>query len=469
MSGTEQSRGIVDPLYLTCLRHYWDGDLNRAKSQLFNTINSSTSTSTDLYLYRFWIEILDEEKDRSELDSLMVHLNSLARNSGADATLFYALVGLIHWRKGEIDAAKMMVRSLDHSERNLYADELSYHLSKDQAVNHDISWLESYESRDYIVIESVINHLVAQKDFSRACYTAKANQSFFPQAALFDKVKLALVLEIGPYGDVLEVSLRLSAQFPHRSNYKIAVGLSQLRLKLYEQSIASFNLVISQGETSNPNLYCFLGQSHSALYKQHRRQIDFDRGAAAYDKAIEIAKKQGLSIYNYANLKMRLKEMNQQQNVELTGKFWLAQMLPQSFASLRTRDEGDIQFIRRPLGAEAKPGDLCVFVYNDKKAQTEDNFWRLAALYKVVEEPEWDPIHRYHSLLSLQFRHEIALPLDIEIADGSSEKVYSAEDPRKYSVFAMDDRAFDIIIDNICDSLEDGDDLSATLNSLRTA
>ena len=93
----------------------------------------------------------------------------------------------------------------------------------------------------------------------------------------------------------------------------------------------------------------------------------------------------------------------------------------------------------------------------------------MAALYKVTEKADWDPIYRYQNLLELQFRHEIAVPLNIKISDERNGAAYDSEDPRKYDVFEMDQGAFDSIIESVCDTLGQEDQLSQVLNELKTA
>ncbi|NRA65566.1 MAG: hypothetical protein HRU19_13845 [Pseudobacteriovorax sp.] len=469
MASQQSSLNIVDPLYLTCLTHHWNEDLPKLKRQLYSALRTGEQASTDIYLYRLWIDIASHDDTFTDLRALKDHLNTLASDSGGDASLYYSLIAMIHYELGEVEAAELMLSSISRSQRDLYSEELRYYLRLHEEDSPEWDWIYDFASCDYIVVEKLVDSLVVRGRFAEACELSQYAAKYYPQSYIYEKVKLEVVRAVGPFSDVIEIVSSLAEKFPMRHQYQYLKGLSLFRTKRYEEAANCFESAIETAHEPHPEYLTRLGHCQSELYRIGRTEQLYSGALSTLEKAVETAIEQGVSIHEASNQKKRLEKMREDVDVELSERFWLAMMLPQSFASLRTNDLDDIQYIRRPLGNKPQPGDLCFFVYLDKKSSKSDQDWRLAALYKVVEKPEWDPIHRYHSLMSLQFRHEIALPLDMNLIDEGSDRKYSAEDPRKYSVFSMDDSAFDIIVESIRESLGDEDEFAQAILSLRSA
>ena len=151
--------------------------------------------------------------------------------------------------------------------------------------------------------------------------------------------------------------------------------------------------------------------------------------------SIQVSKELGLSTEYPSNQKARLRRMKGYE-VNLTGKIWLAKVNAKSFASMRTKGETDVRFMRKPLGGQANPGDLCFIVCEDTTGKDSTKVWRLGALYRVIEEPEWDPIHRTQNLLELEFRPEIAVTLDIHQESQKAGAIHNANDPRRFWSFS---------------------------------
>ena len=87
----------------------------------------------------------------------------------------------------------------------------------------------------------------------------------------------------------------------------------------------------------------------------------------------------------------------------------------------------------------------------------------------MIEEAEWDPIHRSQNLMELEYLPEIAVTLDMHEESRKAGAIHNPEDPRRFDVYQLDDSGFDMIIENICETLGGEDQISKTLSKLRSA
>ncbi|SMF46751.1 tetratricopeptide repeat protein [Pseudobacteriovorax antillogorgiicola] len=469
MSTILKSSNFVDPQYLTCLRSYWNGQIETSKKQIVKGISSAKNPGVDLLLYRLWIELAAQERDSTTLNMLKAHLNKLADESEDYKSIYYSLIALVHFELDEIEAAELMINSLDAEKHNLYFCELRFWLTtRDLEQNPDESWLFQFKTIDYVVIEKVARYFATNSAYDRSLGVCHAAEKAYAKSHLDKQIQLQLIMKLGCWKDALEASDFLHKKFPQNPSFLLDAGYASFQLKKYKDAVDYLEMGKGVSYEQDPDILNLLGHSYVELFKQSHKESYFKKASKALETSIDVSREMGLPIEYPSNQKMRLLKMKGH-NVEITGRFWLAKLNAQSFAQIRTKGESDVRYLRKPLGGQAQPGDLCFFVYEDKVDRDGRKVWRLGALYKVIEKPEWDPIHRYQNLLSLQFLPEIAVSLDIHEEGRKAGAVHNPEDPRRFDVFEIDQSGFDVIIDNVCEALGEDDQLSRTLTQLRSA
>ena len=469
MSTILSSKKFVDPQYLTCLRSYWNGQIEKSKKQIVKGISSSNYPHIDVFLYRLWIELAAQERDSTTLNMLKAHLNQLADEEQEYQEIYYSLIALTHFELDEIEAAELMLRSLQKGKSNLYQRELQFWLeARDVDRVPDHSWVFQYKSTDYVVIEKIARYFAINSDFSSALKICAAANKNYEKSHLDKQIQLQLIVNLSNWNDALEVSSFLHNKFPQNPTFLHQAGHACFQMKKYKDAIDYLELGREVSNHQDPDILNLLGHAFVERFKASQKEGHYKKAIKALDQSINVSRDMGLPIEYPSNQKMRLMNM-QGQETELSGKFWLAKVNAQSFAHIRTKEESEVRYLRKPLGGKAQPGDLCFIVSEDKISRDKNKVWRLAALYKVVEKAEWDPIHRYQNLMKLEFMPEIAVTLDIHQESRKAGAVHNPEDPRRFDVFELDDSGFDIIINNVCEALGDEDQLSQALSQLRTA
>lgn len=457
-----------DPQYLTCLRFYWNGQIEQTKKSIIKAIASSDNPNVDVMLYRLWIEIASQERDTATLNMLKSHINQLA-DEGEYSSIYYSLIALIHYELDEIEAAELMLRGLEKETKNLYLFELEFWLSvRDADHQGDESWVSSCQAVDYIVIERVAKFFSTNNAFDRALALASIADKSASGSHLGEQVKLQLILNLENWQDSLELSKTLRKAFPGNNTFRYYEAYACFRLDRFQDVVSYLGSGEKSSNQMDPDSLNLLGHAYVELYKEKKSEQLFNRGLKVLNKSMEVLREMGLPIDYPSNQKMRLLNMKGH-DVEITGNFWLAKLNAQCFSQIRTKSRSDIRYIRRPLGGYAKPGDLCFFVYEDKFSEGAKKIWRLGALYKVMDSPEWDPIHRFQNLLALQFMPEIAVPMNIESESQKAGAIHNPDDPTRFDVFQLDQAGFDAIIENVCMALGEEDSFSRILSELRTA
>lgn len=469
MSTILRSEKFINPQYLTCLRSYWNGQLDKCKKQIIRGISSSAYPDTDIYLYRLWIEISAKERDLSSLEVLKSHLNQLADEDHEFQNLYYSLIAIIHFELDEIEAAELMLSSLEQSKSNLYTRELQFWLDarkSEHILAHD--WLLKYGSVDYVAVEKVARYFAQLSDYSNSLSVCRYASDYYEESCLEEKIQLQLIIELESWNDAEEVSGFLHKKFSHNPDFLFQLAYAKFRNKRITQAIDNLEQAAELSHHQDPHILHLLGHAYVERFKKSQSKGHYNKAIKVLELGIKVAQEMGLPIDYPSNQKVRLMKM-QGKETEITGNFWLAKVSAQSFAQIRTKDQSDLKFMRKPLGGQAGPGDLCFIVCEDTVSKDKTKVWRLGALYRVIEEAEWDPIHRSQNLMELEYLPEIAVTLDMHEESRKAGAIHNPEDPRRFDVYQLDDSGFDMIIENICETLGGEDQISKTLSKLRSA
>jgi hypothetical protein len=130
-------------------------------------------------------------------------------------------------------------------------------------------------------------------------------------------------------------------------------------------------------------------------------------------------------------------------------------LTPSQYANLSTSGDQDVAVLHRPMGREAMPGDVVLFMTKSahiaKQPDATNQEWRIVAVYRVTTRPYWHPTNRWHNGLELVDRPDSPIPVDAK--DVGSDwnirgKKYSL--PRghhaRFGVFELDDSAMDVVV-----------------------
>ncbi len=465
MSKVKSSKVQIEDCYLACLEPYWKGLYGEVRRHVFAALNLAKEPYTEFLLYRLWIQAAAKDEDLTAISQIKDHLNKLAFAIPDNRDLYFSLVAIAHFELGELEAVRLMIDSLDIKRKNLYQRELLYLLH--QGVSDEFNWLNSYQLEDYIVFENIALAQLGVQRYDRALMISESLSDAYKDSYLNKKIQLELVKTLGNGSDICELSSDLLTVFPENFEFRFIYSLGLFKNGQYSQAIQNLQNDSLKRHNQNYKSLTLMGHCYVKLFQEKHNIEDFEIGLKFLNHAMELGREQRFPIDIASKLRVGLLNMKGNK-VDYSGRLWLAKLNPHSFSNLRTKSSDEIKFIRRPLGATARKGDLCFLIYEDKQS-SEHNIWRLCALYKVIEDAEWDPICRYQNQLQLEFRHEIAVPLNIQVDDQSIVTKFDADDPRKYGVYEMDQSAFDIIIQNVCDTLGVEDQFTKVLTQMRPA
>ena len=134
---------------------------------------------------------------------------------------------------------------------------------------------------------------------------------------------------------------------------------------------------------------------------------------------------------------------------------WMIMLNPSQYASLATSGDQDIGVLHRPMGKEAMPGDIVLFVTKSahvaKQPAPASQEWRIVAVYRVSSAPYWHPTNRWQNSLELVDRPDAPIPIDAkEVNSDLNVRGKSYSLPRghhaRYGVYELDDSAMDIVV-----------------------
>lgn len=458
----------VDPHYLVCLKSYWAGNYSKCDEQIRSALNLSKDPTLDLCLYRLWIQISSLRSDSSTLRALRDSLVELALNAGEESHIYFSLIALTYYELDEIDAAHLFMNKLKNRPANIYYRELEFclgYLSKDL----DADWIYDYSIIDYMTLENIVFKLCSKRSHDVAFRYVQDFGSRYNQAKLFEKTQVLLIEELGYVPDLLEVLKKLTKAFPTNLTYIMKYIQALIIQGEFREGKDILDELWNSESRDDAHVNAMIGHCYLEFYKKHQSRDHYEYALQFLDRSILLSEQDGLSPKYAYTLKSRLLKMSQYEVNAEPKSLWLSLLTPGAFAQLRSTDQSQIEFVRRPLGGKAREGDICLMMCEDRISKVGKKVWRLGAIYQVASDVEWDPMNRFQNLLKLYFKPEIAVPIDVDQDTRKAGGIHDPSDPRRFNVYEIDVEGLENICEQVCEELGQGDPIAKVLNELRAA
>lgn len=211
--------------YRLALSHFWNGDTVKAIEKIGGQINELPSFSDTFPFYRLWVECLNQVGDASGLRALGEHLFIQADHYGhKDAVT--GLVGLIHLRLDEVEAASFYAESLSSDSDDSYVSEfLSEYLNRLSVAGRTyIPFVGKCTGVwDYFSLRCLASALVGSKFTEELKYLKNRLESFYGKCPVSFGITLAGYFEKASYKNVFNTSKRLAEAFPKNPHFQSLV------------------------------------------------------------------------------------------------------------------------------------------------------------------------------------------------------------------------------------------------------
>ncbi|MFW7381234.1 MAG: tetratricopeptide repeat protein [Oligoflexus sp.] len=436
--------------YHQALQAYWLGDQEMSKALVSTSLKQQPLDDTSFCLYRLWVAILIEESDQGALRLLSRHLCDVADESGASRELFYSLITLIHLELDELDAVKLMLRSLQDAEPNVYLEEVRIRLSmrlREKPPVQAIKNLCDYVY-DYVQCELFAAYAAYLKLTTEVRRLNEKVSQIFPRSPFVRRVELQQVLLAKKWKKASQIAKSLYQEYPNDRDFVFSFAALEYINQRFENGIKVIDRM--KAHQQDPELMSLLGACWLAAYQKQPTEKLAEEAERILSEAIRLYRQVGGSARFPQEQLARLRSMMSKDQVNSSPSFWMVKVSAKSFYQLRTMKNKQ-QTLRKALGSEVKSGDVCLIVYaDDVHGNGQNKIWRFGALLSAVSDPEWHPMYRYQSRLKVELIPEVAIPLDIKEDDSPVNlHEYSWEDGRRHGVFALDEQAIAIIEESL--------------------
>ncbi len=434
-----------DQEYLQALRLYWQNEKEGALSLLSERLADGKSQEPHLY-YRLWIESLAEDQDESSLRVLQRHIQRNINYQHPSWIGLYALTGLIHYELGELEAGRILQRKLQRHASDPYARELNLVLGSDLSDDDQLQIAKGMikSSNDYFVLRRAALQGVRQQDstFTRKVLTLIEER--IGESPVGAEIGFHKQFSAKQFRKAWQFARFLRETFPLNSQYQFYYAYTSYLIDRNRTALEEFIKLNRRGQEDDPDVLCMIG---ATLLQGGRKSMSDKlkkRSECYLEKARLRLKSQGLPTDYPQELLLRLHGTDEVPN---SGRHWIVKLSAKQCYDLYHKPEHRIEYLHRAMGPYVKAGDVCMFVSESRVADKDDvGIWRLNAIYKALSDPEWHPTHRWQTILKLQMRMEVSIPLEIE---GNQKDRLPDDGPHRYGLYEIDDSAMVWIEDSV--------------------
>ena len=455
--------------YLIALKEYWEGRPRTALERISSYLtDDTTSLNESLPLYRLWIEILGTQEDERGLQGLAEHFDTMTHENELNQADFYALQGLALLELDSIEGARQSLRQMTREQRlSPYASELAARLQLRFGKADAGKKLHASRStlRDYFQLETLCEAYLEQGNGEGVRWLLKNSDKLIPGSPLAGLVRIRLFTSINEFAKAKEVCAKLLDAYPGNVDIAFTLGFLNIKVGNLDRAIAEFSRLSSQFNDSDADILAMLGHCLTEKSIQTNDKQLVNRTLEILQRSAKILREQGMPITAPVRDINRLKESFAMHNSELDRepKFWLVKLSDRKFNELKSSDLRQVKTIRRSMGKNAQPGDICFFLGGDYRSSTKtfqgaQAQWRLAAVYVVATEAEWHPFDNFQTELKLVARPEMSIPLDVHEFDkkgAASRGKKDGSDPSAYGLYEIDESGVKSIMDMIEEFADD--------------
>lgn len=454
----------LSPEYMVILNHMWNGRFEAAADHASSLLSADEDHPAVARLYRVWIEALSELGDHDSLVALGDHLLALGRADEEMKQTYLALRGVIHLYLDQAPAARLVLRAIHGRETNPYClefEEMCARRGFEEASEFALA-SSRVKLNDWFHWNTLIADLSAFGQSDELHEILNFSSRAFPGSPALDFANMHRAMDSGYWPGALASANKLHENFPDHPDYGFMAAFSAYRSGDVQAALKILRGLGDFLNTADADILHLTGEilAHQAL--------DSDSESLArtaiqkLDVAARLYRRQGKPVDHALSLIQRLeRQISAETNHNLetdalrAPRSWMIMLTPSQYANLSTSGDQDIAVLHRPMGKEAMPGDVVLFVTKSahiaKQPAAANQEWRIVAVYRVTTRPYWHPTNRWHNGLELVDRPDSPIPVDAK--DVTSDwnvrgKKYSL--PRghhaRYGVFELDDSAMDIVV-----------------------
>ncbi len=450
--------------YMVVLNHMWNGRFDAAADHASSLLAGEDDHPSTIRLYRAWIEALNELEDQDGLVVLGDHLLALGRTDEDLKQTFLALRGIIHLYLDQAPAARLVLRAIHGRETNPYCLEFEQMCARrgfDNAAEFAISH-SRVKMDDWFHWNTLIADLSVFGPSDELHEVLNHSHRAFPGSPALDLANMHRAIDSGYWPGAQASASRLHGNFPDHRDYGFMAAFSAYQAG---DSQLALQTLRGLGEFLNTTDADVLHLTGEILAKQ-ALELDSESMARTaiqkLDLAARLYRRQGKPVDHALSLIQKLeRQIVSESNHQLESdalrapRSWMIMLTPSQYANLSTSGDQEIASLHRPMGREAMPGDVVLFVTKSshiaKQPAQSNQEWRIVAVYRVTTRPFWHPTNRWQNGLELVDRPDAPIPVDAK--DVGSDwnvrgKKYSL--PRghhaRYGVYELDDSAMDIVV-----------------------
>jgi len=434
-----------DTEYLQALRLYWQNEKEGALSLASEKLAEGKSQQPQLY-YRLWIEALADDNDESSLRILQRHIQRNINYQHPTWIGLYALTGLIHYELGELEAARILQRKLIRHTSDAYSRELSIVLGLEMETEEELQIAKAMikQSSDYFILRRAALAAIRLDQQSLTKKILDTIQDRIGDSPFSSEVGFHQQFSSRQYRKAWQYARNLRDAYPLNSQYQFFYAYTSYMIDRNRTALEEFIKLNRRSHEEDPDVLSMIG---ATLLKGGRQPLSpklKKRSEYYLEKARLRLKSQGLPTDYPQELLLRLHD---EEEIPASGRHWIVKLSSKQCYDLYDKPEHRIEYLHRAMGPYVKTGDTCMFISESRVADAESvGIWRLMAIYKAISDPEWHPTHRWQTILKLQMRMEVAIPLEIE---GNHKSHQPNGGPHRYGLYEIDDSALVWIEDSV--------------------
>ncbi len=464
--------------YKGALAAYWNGQVNKAIELLSPELEGDSSIIDTAPLYRLWIEILADKGEIAALRHLADHFGFLleAEEEPVIHTMNMALKGLIHFELDEVDAAKLMARSVADQKLNPYVLELEQLCRNRTNLDKVTNLLLPIKNHvfDYCQLATLAKTLYQAKDHNNLKWAVERIGQLYPEAPLAELFAMQDAVEKKQFEAAKSHARTLTKRFSDNVEFAFQYGYVAAKAGDHDNAITELTRASNMLHHEDPDVLSWLGFSLARKAAHGRNTVLKSEAENYLRKAITQLQSLGLpttfASQELSTLQHAFNQVPQVQN----NKLWMVKVSASEFHQLKTGALEQIETMTHALHPNAKAGDLCIIVGDDyaSKALNERGVtWRLAALYSVTSNAYRHPLKGHVVNMTLINRQDkVSIPVNVTkllASQNSDGKLDQSRIARANGVYELDADAQRVFADILEEFSDEAFHISDTLSYFR--
>jgi tetratricopeptide (TPR) repeat protein len=454
----------LSPEYMVVLNHLWNGRYEAAADHASTILAADDEHPAQVRLYRAWIEALSELDDQDSLEMLGQHLLALGRVEPELRQTYMALRGVIYLYLDQAPAARLVLRAIQGREHNPYCLEFEQMCARrgyDGAQEFAIA-CSSGALNDWFHWNTLIADLAAFGDAGDLNEVLQHVARAFVGSPTLDLTNMHRAMDHGHWPGALAAAVKLHAAFPENRDFGFYAAFAAFQSGDHDQALATLRGLGEHMNTVDADVLHLSGEILAAKALATDSEILAQQAMQKLDTAARLYRRSGKPIDHALSLIQSLERSivsSGSASIDSNGfrapRSWMVMMTPSQYANMSTSGDHEIANLHRPMGKDAMPGDVVLFMTKSahvaKQPAAANHELRIVAVYRVVTRPYWHPTNRWHNALELVDRPDSPIPVDAkDVQSDWNIRGTKYSLPRghhaRYSVYELDDSALDIVV-----------------------